>query len=117
MPEFVIQRHAKRGQATHWDLMLEYGPVLKTFRLNRPPTDLEQGPTQAEPIFDHEKRFLTYQGPVNQGLGRVTIEEHGTYQSHQQSESRWEFTLKGVFLQGHFALIKTAAGPWELCSL
>lgn len=113
MPRFVIQHHRKQGQDDHWDLMLEEGEILKTFQLNLPPDQVALHPAQATPIFDHELRFLTYEGPVNQGLGQVTIAEHGSYRIRQKTASRWELNLEGTLLQGTFVLEQKPPGQWR----
>jgi hypothetical protein len=74
---FVIQKHT-RGNETHWDLMIEWGDKLKTWRLENPPEKLTSEKTKATPIFDHDKKFLTYQGLVNNGKGNVEIVDEGT---------------------------------------
>ncbi len=35
-PKFVIQKHIK-GRDVHWDLMLQVGETLETYRLELPP--------------------------------------------------------------------------------
>ncbi len=57
--------------------MIESGDKLKTWRLENPPEQLATETTKAVPIFDHDKKFLTYQGPVNNGKGTVEIVDHG----------------------------------------
>ena len=74
---FVIHKHTL-GKETHWDLMIEWGDKLKTWRLENPPEKLASAKTKATPIFDHDKKFLTYQGPVNNGKGTVEIIDEGT---------------------------------------
>ena len=77
---FVIQKHS-RGDDVHWDLMLEAGPVLETWRLDKSPQELLRSPAGAEKIFDHPLKFLTYEGPVNQGQSQACIVESGTYRT------------------------------------
>ncbi|MCE5341840.1 MAG: hypothetical protein LLF92_12065 [Planctomycetaceae bacterium] len=74
---FVIHKHT-RGDDIHWDLMIEYGDVLKTWRLDNPPEKLASEKTKATPIQDHDKKFLTYQGSVNNGTGTAEIVDEGT---------------------------------------
>lgn len=95
---FVIHEHQKRGDPVHWDLMLEYGETLKTFRLNCAPHDVANKPCLATPIFDHNTRFLTYEGPVQQGLGQVKQVDRGTYQSISMTPQTWTVNLKGEVL-------------------
>ena len=114
MPRFVIQEHQRQGEETHWDLMLEQGEVLKTFRLNLPPQEIPKSPAQARPIADHEMRFLTYEGPVNQGLGSVRIVEAGTYSMPSQDNSTWRLFLQGTLLRGAFEIAQSPDESWQL---
>ena len=95
---FVIHEHQKHDDPVHWDLMLEYGETLKTFRLNCAPHDAAQKPCLATPILDHDTRFLTYEGPVQQGLGQVRRIDSGTYQSIHMTQYTWTVSLKGKVL-------------------
>jgi len=70
---FVIQEH-QTPEGVHWDLMLEQGDVLATFRLQEPPGQVLVHAVRAERIVDHPMRFLWYEGPVQNGAGRVRIE-------------------------------------------
>jgi hypothetical protein len=101
--KFVIQKHT-RGGDVHWDLMLEAGETLETYRLSLPPEKLKQEKCSAEKIFEHPLRFLTYEGPVNKGEGNVEIAESGTYKLLQQRQDRIEIELNGEILRGRFEL-------------
>jgi hypothetical protein len=113
MPRFVIQEHQKQGQETHWDLMLEHGEVLKTYRLDIPPKDILTCLALAVPIADHDKRFLTYEGPVNQGLGTVRIVEKGRYSRLLQNDLSWSFFLRGKLLKGPYEITKSHNDSWQ----
>ena len=112
MPRFVIQEHRKQDEPTHWDLMLEQGEALKTYRLDLPPGEVVHQPATATPIADHNKRFLTYEGPVQQGAGQVRIVDRGTYRSAERREDRWELALSGGILKGNFTLTRTEGDAW-----
>jgi hypothetical protein len=114
MPRFVIQQHDRRGEPRHWDLMLEQGNRLKTFRLDLPPAELLNRTAKAVPIADHPIRFLTYEGPVNKGLGCVEIAERGTYETSAQGDDSWEMDLDGQTLKGRFRLARPTLDSWEL---
>lgn len=75
MNRYTVSRHETR-EGTHYDLFLESGDILKTWRLDRPPED---NPSQVEPIGDHRKAYLDYEGPVSGDRGRVTIHAAGNY--------------------------------------
>ena len=93
---YVIHEHQKHGDPVHWDLMLEQGDVLKTFRLNCAPQQVLSKSCLATPIFDHDTRFLTYEGPVQKGLGQVKRVDCGTYESITLPKEIWIVTLKGT---------------------
>jgi len=109
---FVIQEHTIAGQV-HWDLMLEVGRVLQTYRLELPPEKLLQQPSAAVRIFDHPLRFLAYEGSINNGRGSVEIAEAGTYQILGESQDRQELQLDGRILKGKFALTQIENDRWE----
>ncbi len=109
---FVIQKHTKASEV-HWDLMLETGKVLQTYRLQLPSEKLSQQTIAAIHIFDHPVKFLTYQGSVNKGKGTVEIAEAGTYQMLNANEHRQELLLEGKFLKGKFTLTHIEEDRWE----
>ncbi|MBN1361312.1 MAG: hypothetical protein JW993_12000 [Sedimentisphaerales bacterium] len=109
--QYVIQEHTT-PQGVHWDLMLEKDGVLGTFRLEEPPTAASQRTVQARKIFDHPLRFLTYEGPVQQGAGRVRIVDRGHYRDSGQSEMRWDLHLTGAVLAGDFSLTHIEQDAW-----
>ncbi len=76
MPRFVILEHDYPH--LHWDLMLEDGDVLRTWRLSAPP---EPGVgVDAEPSFDHRLIYLDYEGPISDGRGNVKRHDKGTFE-------------------------------------
>ena len=104
--QFVIQEHTT-PEAVHWDLMLEMDDCLWTWRLNIPPAKIVNEPISAERIHDHPLRFLTYEGPVQNGTGHVKIADQGLYQITEQTE----FSLAALF-EGHIF-----SGTFGLCRL
>lgn len=108
---YVIQRHA-RGQHVHWDFMLESGNVLRTWRVALPPEQLVHEAVQARQIADHPVRFLTYEGPVNQGKGTVAIADSGSY-TVTESPGRLQLHLQGRVLSGLFCLRHVENENWR----
>jgi hypothetical protein len=75
MSRYVILMHDH--PFLHWDLMLEDGNVLRTWRLLQVPA---AGRTaKAEQLADHRLAYLDYEGPVSGGRGNVARWDHGTY--------------------------------------
>ena len=112
MNRFVIQKHTEGGGA-HSDFMLEAGDCLQTWRLDKEPEQILNAPAEAEKIFDHPLKFLTYQGPVNNGKGNVQIIEKGTYEISAQENDKIEINLNGKTLQGNFTLTRIKDDKWQ----
>jgi hypothetical protein len=110
---FVVQEHTT-PDGVHWDLMLEKGEVLTTFRLEQPPEAVSTGTVQATKIFDHSLRFLTYEGPVQKGTGKVRIVERGTCDVSAEGEDVITLRLRGTTLQGDFTLTRIDGTSWQL---
>jgi DNA polymerase Ligase (LigD) len=109
---YVIQQHTTTD-GPHWDLMLEQGSVLTTFRLEEMPSEIRDRKIQAERIFDHPLRFLTYEGPVQQGTGRVRIVDRGTCHITECDEEAIALSLAGDTLGGDFTLTRTHEAFWD----
>ena len=105
--KYVIHEHRHQDHQTHWDLMLETSNSLTTFRLPQPPAEL---PCRfvVEKIQDHQRRFLTYQGPVNQGKGSVKFADRGTYETVEKTTAAWTLKLTGRVLNCEVRLEQTA---------
>jgi len=114
--KFVIQKHTRQGRPVHWDLMFEAEKGLETYRVGLPPEKLAAEVVTIERIFDHTERFLTYEGPVNQGLGDIRICDSGTYQVMSSDENARVLELQGRILTGRFTLRHIQADSWELSS-
>jgi hypothetical protein len=93
MPRFVILEHDH--PMLHWDLMLEDGPALRTWRLTAVP---ELGKIiPAEPSFEHRKVYLDFEGPVSGNRGTVRRWDEGEYHPPLTVTTGSEV---GIFLHG-----------------
>ena len=110
--QFVIQKHTKSGN-THWDLMVQKGDFLQTWRLDKGPKQIPDTQAKAEKIFDHPLKFLTYEGKVNQGKGSVKIADKGTCEITAQSDGKIEMELAGEILKGEFTLTRITGNRWQ----
>jgi len=113
--KFVIQQHST-ADGVHWDLMLESDDCLQTWRLAKNPTEVASHSIEAVKIFDHPLKFLTYEGPVNEGKGRVQIAEAGTYQILHADTENIELHLNSRILKGKFSLIHVRYDCWRFAS-
>lgn len=96
---YVIQKHTRQDEPAHWDLMLEKGDCLETYRIGNEPDQWSKGPIDAEKIFDHPLKFLTYEGIVNKGKGIVAIADKGTYEVMSQNEKQLKIRFSGAILK------------------
>jgi len=93
MPRFVVLQHD--WPDLHWDLLLENGANLRTWRLAEFPHPRHPIPLVALP--PHRSIYLDYEGPVSGNRGSVVRVLSGTYRIlHDSSiESCFEFHLGG----------------------
>lgn len=112
---FVLHAHSGHGPL-HYDLMLESGDALATWRLPRDPTAADETPLPARRIGDHRREYLTCVGPVSGGRGRVEAIDAGDCEALVEQDARWEFQLHGQRLSGRFELLRDPADPgaWTL---
>jgi hypothetical protein len=109
MPRFVILEHDHPD--LHWDLMLESGEILRTWRLAAPPgqgTDVA-----AAHSFDHRRLYLDYEGPVSGDRGRVIRWDSGTFTWEEEGEDRLVVRLSGGRLRGTLRLDRVAGEDWR----
>src|SRR5262249_55736250 len=99
MPRFVILEHDH--PQLHWDLMLETGDVLRTWRLGAPPAE---GEFSAEPSFDHRLLYLDYEGPISGDRGRVVRRDRGTYDLLTEGSGVLDVRLGGEKWRGTLQL-------------
>ena len=117
MPRFTILTHDH--PFPHWDLLLERGESLQTWRLLTVPDS--PGEITAEPLPDHRLMYLDYEGPVSNGRGVVSRWDTGDYcivqKTVEESAERLEIELTGERLAGRFILERAAESPtWRFYS-
>jgi hypothetical protein len=108
---FVIILHTGCGPE-HYDLMLEMleaGEALATWRLERDCLDLRPGEAlAARKLPDHRRAYLSHQGPVSGGRGRVTQVHAGTYETLDHRPDRLVVRLDSPGASAMFELARTA---------
>jgi hypothetical protein len=110
MPRYVILEHD--FPVRHWDLMLQAGEVLRTWKLTSPP---QIGLTvAAEKSFDHRPIYLDYEGPISGGRGAVVRWDGGSYQPITEENDRIVVRLKGTRLNGEAILARDSDGQWHV---
>lgn len=109
MTRFVILEHDHPTQ--HWDLMLEAGEVLRTWRLAEPPR--HGAAIAAVAVFDHRLLYLDYEGPISGNRGRVIRWDAGAFDWRERKDERVIVQLHGLQLRGTLHLRRTNAENWE----
>lgn len=107
MPRFAVLEHQGSPGEVHWDLLLERGDVLLTYRLPRPPVLAPGESVEATRIRDHRPLYLDFEGELGRGLGRVRAFDRGTYEGNLDEEAaggRRTLRLAGGRLSGRFAI-------------
>ena len=111
MPRFVILSHDH--PFPHWDLMLEVGSVLRTWRLREIPRPGQA--VLAESLGDHRIAYLDYEGPVSGGRGRVVRWDAGTFDLIAEGTGFLRMKLVGQKLCGEAGIQQHSDG--QLCFL
>ena len=101
--------HTRDG--VHWDLLLQDGPTLKTWALDRPIAPGEGQP--ARPLPDHRPLYLDYEGPISGGRGTVRRVDSGTFAVVLWTEGEIVATLGGDQLIGEIRLSRVGADSWS----
>jgi hypothetical protein len=109
MPRYVLLEHDYPHR--HWDLMLEQGETLKTWRLAAPPTP--ENPVLAEMIGDHRPIYLDYEGPVSGQRGIVRRWDRGEIKDVEPSRDLWVVCVVGRLLEGTLKLRRISEQLWE----
>lgn len=109
MPRFVILEHDH--PTLHWDLMLEAGGALRTWRLREAPA---AGKTvAAEASIDHRPFYLDYEGPVSGNRGNVRRWDAGTYEILAESPDSLTVSLAGGQRHGVGQLLHLDGTRWQ----
>ena len=109
MPRFVVLTHDH--PVLHWDLMLEQGDSLRTWRLAQPPD--AAGSIAAEALPDHRLAYLDYEGPVSGDRGTVERWDSGEYEVVESIADYLVVRLSGRKLVGLAALERVHGTPWR----
>jgi hypothetical protein len=109
MPRFVLLQHDHPH--LHWDLMLEAGEVLWTWRLEAPPDAVKR--VGAVRIGDHRLHYLSYEGPLSGNRGQVRREDHGLFTLVEASDRAVRVRVQGERLSGEVELVRGEGEKWE----
>lgn len=104
---FAIQEHTVSPGERHYDLLIEDAGVLVTFQLEAPPGPAPVGGSRS---FDHRLRYLSYEGEIGGGRGRVALWDRGEAVDEEGDPraARYAVRLHGERLRGRFVLERAA---------
>ena len=100
MPRFVLLEHDH--PMLHWDFMLEWGSVIRTWRLDRIPA--ETATLAATTLPDHRLAYLDYEGPVSGDRGSVKRVDSGSFELLAETSEGITVRLDGEVLTGRASL-------------
>ena len=112
MPRFALLIHdSPRG--LHYDLLLEAGETLKTWRCRGCRRRASKSSCEALP--DHRPLYLDYEGPLSGGRGTVARWDRGEFVAHVWSELEIQAELAGEKLAGRVELLRLPddTGRWR----
>ena len=105
---FVILTHDH--PFAHWDLMLDFGEALRTWRLLAEPALGTDVPAEALP--DHRRAYLDYEGPVSGGRGTVHRWDNGEFEVESDGDEGLRVRLACSRLSGVASLHSGPAGTF-----
>jgi len=113
MRPFVLLYHILSDNP-HWDLCLDLGDVLATWRIEADPlaNDPAPAPLAARRIADHRRAYLDYEGPVSGDRGHVRRVDRGNWRPVRQTPACWQIHLEGERLRGIFELPAGTDAGW-----
>lgn len=101
--QYVLLEHATSA-GVHWDLMIEDGVTLATWRLAEAPTRERTEPIAAERIGPHRLAYLDYEGPISGERGHVRRCDRGEVRVVRRGVTAWEVEFLGTLLCGRYRL-------------
>jgi bifunctional non-homologous end joining protein LigD len=110
---FVIQQHHARS--LHWDVRLERDGVLVSFAVPRGlPRDRARN-NLAKHTEDHPLEYLDFAGEIpagEYGGGRMSIFDHGTYETDKWRPDEIGVTFHGDRTSGRYVFFQTDGNDW-----
>jgi len=111
---FVVLEH-KEAEGSHYDLMIDIGEALATWKCLQPPEHALTSPLSCQRIADHRRRYLDYEGPISGDRGHVRRHDQGLCAVCVKEPERWQVTFQGQRLTGRFDLLEPSQGDDLWC--
>ena len=111
---FVLLMH-ETDSGVHWDFMIEIPDRegLATWRLAENPIDQTERAIAAEPLGDHRRRYLDFEGDIGRGRGCVKRVDRGHSSVTAHDSRQIQVKLFGRRLRGKFRLTARDDGTLE----
>ena len=109
MPQFVILDHDY--PIPHWDFLLESGEALLAWRLLAAP--IRGRPIEAQPLPNHRRFYLEYEGAIHGHRGRVIRWDAGSFTWACDSSDVIRVYMAGGRVAGTVTLRRLGSGCWE----
>ena len=108
MPRFAILAHDH--PVPHWDLFMEAGAALRSWRLLAPLA--AELPAPAELAAEHRRAYLEYEGPVSGGRGSGSRWDAGEFGGEADTPDRLLVRLTGQRFIWRLALQRVGEAWW-----
>jgi bifunctional non-homologous end joining protein LigD len=102
---FVVQEHS--ATRLHWDLRLERDGVAVSWAVPNGIPEVPGENRMAVHTEDHPLEYLTWEGVIpkgNYGAGTMKVWDHGTYDTHEWTDTKATVTFHGEQLGGRYHL-------------
>jgi hypothetical protein len=103
---YVILRH--ETDCLHYDLMFETEEKLTTYSIFQEPHFKDFEELRIQRIQDHRLKYLSYEGSISGGRGRVQRWDRGKYAGLTSEQ----FYLEGEQLEGLFEILPSEEESW-----
>ena len=101
---FVVLRHCVSPDDVHFDLMIDAGDALATWRCPEAPDTAADVAMTCEKLADHRRRYLEYEGPLSQDRGEVRQHDGGYCRLLAADVGVWRIEFRGTQIRGHYEL-------------
>ena len=101
---FVVLRHCVSRNDVHFDLMVDSGDAMATWRCPEAPETASGAAMTCEKLADHRRRYLEYEGPLSQNRGDVRRHDGGYCRLLAAGDGVWQIAFRGTRLRGEYEL-------------
>lgn len=111
MARFTISHHVDAPEGDHYDLMLEDGKTLRTWRIPHTNFEAEQ---PAKPLPAHRLEYLDREGEISENRGHVTIWTTGNCEREVWNENVIQVRLNSEEINRRIRIYQEKEGKWKV---